>query len=148
MGEVWTCRDRELRREVAVKFLAPDDAVPPDLQQRFEREAVAAAQINHPNVVALHDRGVDRDYLFLVMERVDGTTLAAHVRDSGPLPPRRSHGRQRPAVCPRPADRATTRRPGRRSRPARWAALASRDRLPLRFGLTPNLGGLDPCWGA
>ena len=90
MGEVWTCRDRELRREVAVKFLALDDAVPPDLQQRFEREAVAAAQINHPNVVALHDRGVDRDYLFLVMERVDGTTLAAHVRDSGPLPPGRA----------------------------------------------------------
>ena len=45
MGEVWTCRDRELRREVAVKFLALDDAVPPDVPQRFEREAVAAAQL-------------------------------------------------------------------------------------------------------
>ena len=72
MGEVWTCRDRELRRDVAVKLLMLDDAVPPDVPQRFDREAVAAAQINHPNVVALHDRGVDRDMLYLVMERVQG----------------------------------------------------------------------------
>ncbi|MFG1815345.1 serine/threonine-protein kinase [Kribbella sp. NPDC049174] len=90
MGEVWTCRDRELRRDVAVKFLALDDAVTPDLVQRFDREAVAAAQINHPNVVALHDRGVDKDHLYLVMERVEGATLAAHLRSSGPLAPGRA----------------------------------------------------------
>jgi serine/threonine protein kinase len=90
MGEVWTCRDRELRRDVAVKFLALDDAVTPDLAQRFDREAVAAAQINHPNVVALHDRGVDKDHLYLVMERVEGTTLAAHLRSTGPLAPGRA----------------------------------------------------------
>jgi serine/threonine protein kinase len=78
MGEVWTCRDRELRRDVAVEMLTLDDAVPPDVPQRFDREAVAAAQINHPNVVALHDRGVDQDRHYLVMERVEGTTLAAH----------------------------------------------------------------------
>jgi hypothetical protein len=86
MGEVWTCRDRELRREVAVKLLPLDDAFSPELQRRFEREAVAAAQINHPNVVALYDRGVDDDRLFLVMERVDGTPLATHIRaDSLPV---------------------------------------------------------------
>ncbi|MEJ1105829.1 MULTISPECIES: serine/threonine-protein kinase [unclassified Kribbella] len=90
MGEVWTCRDRELRRDVAVKFLALDDAVSPDLAQRFDREAVAAAQINHPNVVALHDRGLDKDHLYLVMERVEGTTLAAYTRVNGPLPPGRA----------------------------------------------------------
>jgi len=90
MGEVWTCRDRELRRDVAVKFLALDDAVTPDLAQRFDREAVAAAQINHPNVVALHDRGVDKDHLYLVMERVEGTTLSAYLRENGPLPPGRA----------------------------------------------------------
>ncbi|TCO26218.1 serine/threonine protein kinase [Kribbella steppae] len=90
MGEVWTCRDRELRRDVAVKFLALDDAVTPDLAQRFDREAVAAAQINHPNVVALHDRGLDKDHLYLVMERVEGTTLAAHLRSTGPLAPGRA----------------------------------------------------------
>ncbi|MGW6195832.1 serine/threonine-protein kinase [Kribbella sp. NPDC055110] len=90
MGEVWTCRDRELHREVAVKLLALDESVPDGAAERFVREAVAAAQINHPNVAALHDRGVDQDYLFLVMERVDGTTLTAQLRDSGPLPPGRS----------------------------------------------------------
>lgn len=90
MGEVWTCRDRELHREVAVKLLGLDDSVPDGSAERFVREAVAVAQINHPNVVALHDRGVDQDYLFLVMERVDGTTLTAHLRDSGPLPPGRA----------------------------------------------------------
>lgn len=91
MGEVWTARDRELRRDVAVKLLALDDAVTPDVPQRFEREAVAAAQISHPNVVALHDRGVDKDCLFLVMEqRVEGTTLAAFLRDNGPLTPGRA----------------------------------------------------------
>ena len=90
MGEVWTCRDRELRRDVAVKLLMLDDAVPPDVPQRFDREAVAAAQINHPNVVALHDRGVDRDMLYLVMERVQGKTLAAYIRDESPLTPGRA----------------------------------------------------------
>lgn len=90
MGEVWTCRDRKLRRDVAVKLLALDAAVSPDAQQRFEIEAVAAAQINHPNVVALHDSGVDKDWLYLVMERVDGTTLAAYLREHGPLPPGRA----------------------------------------------------------
>jgi len=90
MGEVWTCRDRELRRDVAVKFLALDDAVTPDLAKRFDREAVAAAQISHPNVVALHERGVDKDHLYLVMERVEGTTLSAHLRVNGPLPPGRA----------------------------------------------------------
>jgi serine/threonine protein kinase len=90
MGEVWAGRDRSLRRDVAVKLLALDDTVPPDLPARFEREAVAAAQISHPNVVALHDRGVHEDLLFLVMERVEGTTLAQHIRDKSPLGPARA----------------------------------------------------------
>ncbi|WP_330334647.1 protein kinase [Streptomyces sp. NBC_00536] len=61
MGEVWAGRDRMLHRDVAVKMLVLDDAVHADLPRRFEREAVAAAQISHPNVVALYDRGVDGD---------------------------------------------------------------------------------------
>ncbi|MDX3226378.1 serine/threonine-protein kinase [Streptomyces sp. ME19-01-6] len=90
MGEVWAGRDRSLHRDVAVKLLALDDTVPPDLPARFEREAVAAAQISHPNVVALHDRGVHEDLLFLVMERVEGTTLAQHIRDKSPMGPARA----------------------------------------------------------
>ncbi|WP_406385672.1 protein kinase domain-containing protein [Streptomyces sp. NBC_00211] len=84
MGEVWAARDRDLRRDVAVKFLPRDADASPELLNRFEREAVAAAQINHPNVVTLHERGVHDGLQFLVMERVDGTSLTDRMR-GGPL---------------------------------------------------------------
>jgi serine/threonine protein kinase len=86
MGEVWAARDRTLRRQVALKLLpvGAADAVD-DLSARFEREAVAAAQINHPNVVALHDRGVHEGMLFLVMELVDGMSLSELISASGVL---------------------------------------------------------------
>lgn len=85
MGEVWAGRDHSLRRDVAVKLLLLDEAPHPELALRFEREAVAAAQINHPHAVALHDRGVHEDALFLIMEKVEGATLAEHIRDEGPM---------------------------------------------------------------
>ncbi|WP_405680820.1 serine/threonine protein kinase [Streptomyces sp. NBC_00868] len=85
MGEVWAGRDRMLHRDVAVKMLVLDDAVHADLPRRFEREAVAAAQISHPNVVALYDRGVHEDLWFLVMERVEGANLAEHIRQESPM---------------------------------------------------------------
>ncbi|WP_328946790.1 serine/threonine protein kinase [Streptomyces sp. NBC_00250] len=85
MGEVWAGRDRMLHRDVAVKMLVLDEGVHTDLPRRFEREAVAAAQISHPNVVALHDRGVHEDLWFLVMERVEGANLAEHIRDESSM---------------------------------------------------------------
>lgn len=81
MGEVWEGRDRDLHRNVAIKFLAVDDDTPADLLHRFDREAVASAQVNHPNVVALYERGVHDGLRFMVMERVEGTTLGAYMRD-------------------------------------------------------------------
>ncbi|MBL1098566.1 serine/threonine-protein kinase [Streptomyces coffeae] len=90
MGEVWAGRDRSLRRDVAVKLLALHDVPDPQLALRFEREAVAAAQVNHPNAVALYDRGVHEDALFLIMEKVEGATLAEHIRDESPLSPGRA----------------------------------------------------------
>ncbi|MEV7794496.1 serine/threonine-protein kinase [Streptomyces sp. NPDC087512] len=92
MGEVWSARDRHLHRDVAVKLLLHDDTASPELLQRFVREAVAAAQINHPNVVALHDRGVQEDVHFLVMEHVEGTSLAQHLHRHGPQPLGRALG--------------------------------------------------------
>ncbi|MEV8068477.1 serine/threonine-protein kinase [Streptomyces sp. NPDC085995] len=86
MGEVWAARDRRLHRAVAVKLLRHDDSASSELVQRFAREAVAAAQINHPNVVALHDSGVHEDVHFLVMEHIEGTSLAEHLHGHGPLP--------------------------------------------------------------
>ncbi|MFE2971421.1 serine/threonine-protein kinase [Streptomyces sp. NPDC059340] len=85
MGEVWAARDRTLHRDVALKLLDLDGAVHQELPQRFEREAVAAAQINHPNVVALYDRGVHEDMLFLVMEKAEGATLTEHIHAETPL---------------------------------------------------------------
>lgn len=85
MGEVWAARDRTLHRDVALKLLDLDGAIHPDLPQRFEREAVAAAQINHPNVVSLHDRGVHEDMLFLVMEKVEGAMLTEHIHAETPM---------------------------------------------------------------
>ncbi|MFD3998910.1 serine/threonine-protein kinase [Streptomyces sp. NPDC058583] len=81
MGEVWAGRDRRLRRDVAIKMLVLDDAVHADLPARFEREAVAGAQISHSNVVALYDYGTHEDLWFLVMERVKGATLAEHLHE-------------------------------------------------------------------
>ncbi|MFG2730366.1 serine/threonine-protein kinase [Streptomyces canus] len=90
MGEVWAGRDRILRRDVAVKLLDATEAASPDLPKRFEREAVAAAQINHPGVVGLHDFGVHGDALFLIMEKIDGATLTEHIRDNAPMEPARA----------------------------------------------------------
>ncbi|MFD4338699.1 protein kinase [Streptomyces anulatus] len=86
MGEVWAARDRVLHREVALKLLDLDGIAQSDLTRRFEREAVAAAQIVHPNVAALYDRGIHGDLVFLVMEKVDGQTLTACLRAEGPFP--------------------------------------------------------------
>ncbi|SOD58953.1 Serine/threonine protein kinase [Streptomyces zhaozhouensis] len=86
MGEVWAARDRVLRREVALKLLDLDGIDHADLRQRFDREAVAAAQIVHPHVAALYDRGVHDDVLFLVMEKVEGQTLAARLQAASPFP--------------------------------------------------------------
>ncbi|WP_180931313.1 serine/threonine-protein kinase [Streptomyces sp. AJS327] len=90
MGEVWVGRDRDLYRDVALKLLVTDEALPEDVPRRFEREAVAAAQVNHPNVVALYDRGVHEDLLYLVMEWVDGRTLAEHLNPEHPMGPARA----------------------------------------------------------
>ena len=85
MGEVWATHDRRLRRGVALKLLVLDDDVVADLPMRFDREGVAAAQINHPNVVALYDRGVHGNVLFLVMEKVDGPALTEVIRQEGAM---------------------------------------------------------------
>lgn len=85
MGEVWAARDRTLHRDVALKLLDLSGIAHQELPQRFEREAVAAAQINHPNVVALYDRGVHEDMLFLVMEKVEGATLTEHIHAETPM---------------------------------------------------------------
>ena len=89
MGEVFLARDTRLGREVALKVLPRELAADPDRRARFEREARAISALSHPHVCALFDvgraEGPDGDVEYLVMERLEGETLAARIV-RGPLP--------------------------------------------------------------
>jgi tetratricopeptide (TPR) repeat protein/tRNA A-37 threonylcarbamoyl transferase component Bud32 len=85
MGEVWRAVDTRLDRAVAVKVLPPKLAADPDRRARMLKEAKAAAAVPHPNVVALFDVGTDEGEDYLVMELVEGRTIARILED-GPLP--------------------------------------------------------------
>ena len=88
MGEVYRARDTRLDRAVAIKLL-PGELVnaPGRRVERFRQEARAIARITHPNICTLHDVGDDGSAIFLVMEYVDGATLATRLEDGAlPLP--------------------------------------------------------------
>jgi len=85
MGEVWKGRDTRLDRSVAIKLLPAEFAQNAELKARLEREAKTVSQLNHPHICTLHDFGVDGDTSYLVMELVEGETLADRL-DRGPLP--------------------------------------------------------------
>jgi Tol biopolymer transport system component len=85
MGDVYRARDTRLGRDVALKFLGDELRDDAEFQARFEREARAVAEVSHPNIAALFDIGRDGDVAFLVMELVEGETLATKLR-KGPLP--------------------------------------------------------------
>lgn len=89
MARVHRATDRTLDRTVAVKILAPRFARDPEFVERFRREARAAAALNHPNVVAVYDTGEDGGSHFIVMEHVEGRTLADVLSEEERLPPDR-----------------------------------------------------------
>jgi eukaryotic-like serine/threonine-protein kinase len=80
MGEVYRARDTRLDRTVAVKILANGLAQAPGFKDRFEREARAVSSLNHPNICGLYDVGNQNGTEFLVMEYLDGETLAARLQ--------------------------------------------------------------------
>ena len=86
MGEVWRARDTRLGREVAVKVLASHLSEDPEVKQRFEREARAISSLSHPHICALYDVGSEGGLDYLVMELLEGETLAERMT-RGPLPP-------------------------------------------------------------
>jgi Tol biopolymer transport system component/tRNA A-37 threonylcarbamoyl transferase component Bud32 len=85
MGEVYKARDTRLDRDVAIKVLAQDLAARPDVYQRFEREARAVSALNHANICSLFDIGSHEGMPYLVMECLEGETLAERLA-RGPVP--------------------------------------------------------------
>src|SRR3990167_5938059 len=85
MGEVYRARDTRLDRLVALKVLAPSTLDRPDARARVERETRVIEYFHHPNICALYDVGHDAGIDFLVMQYLEGETLAARLF-SGPLP--------------------------------------------------------------
>ncbi len=85
MGEVYRARDTRLGRDVAVKVLPEHLSAEPEVRARFEREARAVSSLNHPHICTLHDVGREGETDYLVMELVEGETLAARL-ERGALP--------------------------------------------------------------
>src|SRR5438132_949235 len=85
MGEVYRARDSRLERTVAIKVLPQDLSSPAELRERFEREARTISQISHPHICALYDVNREGETEYLVMEFLDGGTLAARLT-KGALP--------------------------------------------------------------
>jgi eukaryotic-like serine/threonine-protein kinase len=84
MGEVYRAKDTRLDRTVAIKVLPASLAGNPDARQRFEREARAVSSLNHPHICVLHDVGCQDGIDYLVMEYLEGETLAAKL-SKGPM---------------------------------------------------------------
>jgi Tol biopolymer transport system component len=84
MGEVYKARDTRLDRTVAIKVLPESLSATPELRARFEREARAVSSLNHPHICTLYDIGREQGVDYLVMEHIEGETLAARL-EKGPL---------------------------------------------------------------
>ena len=90
MATIYRATDAQLRRDVAVKLLRPEYGRDPDFVARFELEARSVASLSSPNVVAVHDFGMDPAGPYIVMDYVDGEDLATLLRRNGALPPRKA----------------------------------------------------------
>ena len=94
MADVFLARDRLLDRQVAIKVLFPEFAVDPNFVERFRREAQAAANLSHPNIVNVYDWGKYEGTYFIAMEYVQGRTLAEILKTN-----KRLTAKQAAAMC-------------------------------------------------
>ncbi|CAB4871801.1 unannotated protein [freshwater metagenome] len=90
MAQVFRATDLALNRPVALKVLYPELSVDQNFVERFRREAQAAANLSHPNIVPVFDWGEEDGTYFIVMELVEGTSLAGLLRDERIMPPARA----------------------------------------------------------
>ncbi|OVE78767.1 hypothetical protein BVY01_04485 [bacterium I07] len=82
MGEVYLAEDTKLKRKVALKFLPPHLTKDKEATERFKREAQAAAALNHPNIVTIHEIGEHEGQIYIAMEHVDGHSLREEIETS------------------------------------------------------------------
>src|SRR6516165_9808923 len=87
MGEVYRARDTKLKRDVAIKILPEEFSRDPDRMSRFQREAEVLASLNHQNIAAIYDLEEAGGSRYLVLEFVDGETVADRLK-RGPIPMR------------------------------------------------------------
>jgi len=80
MGEVYLAEDARLGRKVAIKFLPPEVATNENARQRLLREAQTAATLDHPNICAIYEVGQEGDHSFIVLQYIEGETLAARIK--------------------------------------------------------------------
>src|SRR5881296_3960356 len=85
MGEVYRARDTKLKRDVAIKIMPEAFSRDPHRLNRFQREAEVLASLNHPNIAAIYDVAEAGGTRFLVLELVEGETLAERIQ-RGPIP--------------------------------------------------------------
>ena len=90
MGSVYLAEHLFLKRRVAIKILSRDLSSDPEELARFEKEAIAAARLDHENIVTIHDVDEENGRLFIVMEVVEGEDLDVYLRRKGALPVRRA----------------------------------------------------------
>src|SRR5262249_52126729 len=87
MGRVYLARDTRLDRPVALKILSPDRLNNPRALARFQREARMGARLQHENLVRIYDFGESSGKYFLVMEHIEGQSIATLIGERGPVPP-------------------------------------------------------------
>ena len=90
MAVVYRAHQRSLNRHVAIKVLAPQLSFDQQFVERFQREARAAAKLQHPNIVVIHDVAHEQGIYFLVMELLEGRTLKQLIEERGSLSPERA----------------------------------------------------------
>jgi len=81
MGVVYKAQDTQLRRTVALKFLSPASTLDPQARERFVQEAQAAAALNHPSIITIHEIGEAEDQTYIAMEYVEGRSLEEWIED-------------------------------------------------------------------
>ncbi|MBA4419870.1 MAG: hypothetical protein C0391_01855 [Anaerolinea sp.] len=86
MAHIYAAHDQILDRPVAIKILKQSLSADPAFRERFHHEARAAANLSHPNIVTIHDFGLDKGHLFIVMEHVPGSDMKALIQQQGRLP--------------------------------------------------------------